>query len=278
MGAIAFLLVSEQASGNRWLGAAGDYSATPPNHPSFHLLLVPGHDTTFGGTQFHNLFERVLTVDLAQDIANAASQDARFKIQITRDHNQWNEPFASYLADEKNAIITFRDQHIQEQKQLIASGEIKKLPIVPHPTADQQTSLELFGINKWADENSVDLVLHIHFNDTVRSNTAQPGPDRGFSMYVPESQLPNSQASIDIAQYVFQSLNKSFYHSTSHLIQDQNLIAIGASNTLDKPAILIEYAYIYEPQLQTPASRDAYLKKLAAQTIAGLRDYLSSQN
>jgi hypothetical protein len=56
---------------------------------------------------------------------------------------------------------------------------------------------------------------------------------------------------------------------------DPSLIATGAYNTANEPSILIEYEYIYDPQLVNPATRSLAIKDLAYQTYIGLEDYFN---
>ncbi|MDE1971230.1 MAG: hypothetical protein KGI50_06690 [Patescibacteria group bacterium] len=56
-------------------------------------------------------------------------------------------------------------------------------------------------------------------------------------------------------------------------MDDPELIAIGANNTSDAASMLIEYAYIYEPQLIDPNLRNMAIKDLAFQTYLGLQDF-----
>ena len=54
------------------------------------------------------------------------------------------------------------------------------------------------------------------------------------------------------------------------MLEDQSLIALGASGTLNAPSILIEYAYIYEKGIN--------VDKIAQKTALGIEDYVKTLN
>ncbi len=145
-----------------------------------------------------------------------------------------------------------------------------------HTVVDKKTSIQLYGINKWANENDVDLLIHIHFNDSGRPNMNVPGQHQGFSLYIPEFQLPNAKTSAAIGQYVFRELKKNVKPEIPNPSENQSLIALGASGTLTKPSMLIEYAYMYEKPLRNRETRGEFLTALARSTVQGLREYLAS--
>ncbi len=265
-------------------------ASLPTASQPFTILLVPGHDTDTdcnngmkcnSGASYKSIYERDLVVDLANNISTLLSQDSKYKVVIARDKKAWNPTFASYFTDKKQATLDFKNQHQVAYKLLIASGQQKVIPNTgKHTTADQKTAIELYGINKWADENKVDLIIHLHFNNATRRHVNLPGPNKGFDIFIPDKQRVNAMVSRIIAENIYKELQKKFTPETAgnnynSLYEDQDLIALGASDTLIKPAILIEYAYIYEKDLQTSKSRKNTLEQMAEQTVAGIQDYFN---
>ena len=123
---------------------------------------------------------------------------------------------------------------------------------VEHNFATVDTALKLYAINKWANENNIEIVFHIHFNDYPGRKFNQIGEYTGFSIYVPEYQLPNHRASSKLAESLKNQLEKYFTKSdlpaeSSALIEDQELIAVGSNASRDGVSVLVEYGYIYEP-------------------------------
>src|SRR6185436_8364106 len=135
---------------------------------------------------------------------------------------------------------------------LLGNGTVSKVKDgVIHNSAPPNVALRLFGINKWVNENKVDLAIHVHFNDYPRRNRSIAGEYSGFSIYVPEKQYVNSTTTLAIADSVFNRLDKynpvsDFPKEDDGIVEEQELIAIGANDTLSAPSMLIEYGYIYE--------------------------------
>lgn len=282
---LVFILIKSNTINNKYktTNMAPNIS-TPIIGKPFTILIVPGHDTNIGGASYKNLYERDLVVDVADNIATLLNQDPKYKVIIARNKRVWNPIFANYFISEKQAILDFKNQHQVADKLLIASGKEKVITNVgTHTTASQKTAIELYGINKWADENNVDLIIHLHFNSSTLRDPLLPDPYHGFNMFIPDKQRINAPTSRIIAEYIYNELQKEFSPETSgnnynSLYEDQSLIALGASNTLNKPALLIEYAYLYEKMLQTYKTRQQALEQMAKQTVAGIKDYVYSIN
>lgn len=259
-------------------------TTTPATVRPFIILIVPGHDTNTGGANFKNIYERNLVVDLADNISALLSKDSKYKVIVARDKQSWNSIFADYFTKNKKSIIDFKNEHQAKNKILEISNPKKITSIVgKHTTADEKTSLELYGINKWADENNIDLVIHVHFNSsTIKNKMSKTGPYHGFNIFIPEKQRFNASNSRIIAQDIYDQLKKKFTPQSNNssydsLYEDYSLIALGASDTLSKPAILIEYAYIYEKIIQNPVGQKQGLEQMAEQTVVGIQDYFNSK-
>jgi N-acetylmuramoyl-L-alanine amidase len=190
--------------------------------------------------------------------------------------NAWNPVFEKYFADEKQNIIDWKNERQKESKALMADGKIKYVPdMALHSNVTPEVSVKLYGMNKWANENNIDLVVNLHFNDSIRPNMNFPGQFRGFTIFIPENQMKNSAASRLAAQDVFNELKKVEPPELDNLLEDQSLIALGASGTLNPPSMLIEYAYIYEKELLSETERGKTLDQMAQQTVLGIEDYFN---
>ncbi len=159
----------------------------------------------------------------------------------------------------------------ETMSELVRAGEVHNVEGVIHNSAPDETALKLYGINKWANENNIDIVLHIHFNDYPNRKYNREGKYSGFVIYVPEAQYSNAKASRAVAEPIFNQLAKfypksDFLREQDGMVGDQHLIAIGAHNTLDPVGMLIEYGYIYEPQFLNEKIRGSIIKELAFQT------------
>jgi len=156
---------------------------------------------------------------------------------------------------------------------------VSKGDSIQHNSASSEVATHLYGINKWSNENDIDLVLHLHINDMPRKNTSVAGPYVGFAIYVPEKQYSNAKASKEIGESLKNRLEDVMGVSTmpkesAGVIESQQLIAMGSYNTSDAASLLIEYGYIYETQYTIEASQRKFAKLVAEQTYQGLRDFL----
>lgn len=248
------------------------------------VLIVPGHEPNYGGTNFGALFERDMNVELAKNLVEFLKNNGHYDVMIARDENNWNPALLDYFKTRWESIITFYKDNKQEMVHSVATGKITQpIATVRHNKAPIDVALRLYGINKWETENDVDIAIHIHFNDYPRGDTSVPGKYSGFAMYVPQHQYANSTTTKAVAESIFKRLSK--YNAVSNLsqeddgiIEEPDLIAIGAYNTTNSVSMLIEYGYIYEPQFTNSAVRSTSLKDLAFQTYLGVQDFFGGGN
>ncbi|MEX0933966.1 MAG: N-acetylmuramoyl-L-alanine amidase [Candidatus Paceibacterota bacterium] len=242
------------------------------------ILIVPGHTPENPGTSYHSLPEWELTIKTALLLKRYLEADRLFEVSITQDTKGFTEAFRNYFEKERENIVDFINQKKSTMAYLMNRGVVNENQTVDHISVTQNIALELYGINRWANEHDIDIVLHLHFNDYPGRYKDSSPQHSGFSLYVPEKQYSNFKASRAIASYLFMSLNE--YYPTSDLplekdiiIEDQDLIAIGAFNTLQSAVTLIEYGYIYEPQFVYKETQLPALADLAYQTYRGLKHY-----
>jgi N-acetylmuramoyl-L-alanine amidase len=243
------------------------------------ILLVPGHEPDYGGAEYEALKERDMNVELAQDLQQFLDSNPHYQVFVTRDTQAWSPEFATYFQNDWNDIVQWATDSKSQFSNMVAIGSTSQATsTVYHINAAPDVALRLYGITKWADENNIDIAINIHFNDNVRADANKPGAYSGFAIYVPAAQYGNSTTTKAIAESVFNRLAK--YNPVSDLpgesigiVDDPELIALGANDTADAASMLIEYSYIYEPQLQDPQLRSVVIKDLAYQTYLGLQDF-----
>ncbi len=246
------------------------------------VLLVPGHDNEYRGAEFGRLTENSLTMATAGYLFNYFKSDPRFEVFITRDPGtgDYLPNFLDYFNRERENILVFKDSLRQQFANFVAGNQVEARTTVVHNFARPEVAFRLYGINKWANDNNIDLVLHLHFNDYPgRGRSA--GKYSGFSVYLPEWQYPNARTSAAIGQSVFSTLQKFIPTSSlpgedSGLVEDQELIAIGASGSRDGASVLIEYGYIYESQFTSAALRGRWLPELAWQTYWAVKNHFDA--
>ena len=254
------------------------YSLSKNGGPKIKILIVPGHEKNDGGTEFMGIREAELNVLAGEELALLFRQGGEFEVVLSRGKDDSNQTIEKYLRENRGAIESYIKAKVGIMNSLVEGGGVSKTVGVIHNRAVSEMVLKLYGINKWANENGIDIVLHIHFNDYFREYSGVSGEYSGFAVYVPEKQYSNSKASIALAQPILQQLSR-FYPISNlpkedrGIVEDQKLIAVGAYNTLDTAGILIEYGYIYEPQFVKKAIREKMIKDLAFQTYLGLERF-----
>ena len=245
------------------------------------ILVVPGHDNDASGTEYRGMREADLTLALGKQVATLIAKDPRFAVKLARTDSGYDSELVTYFKDHRSDIITFQKSQRGMMKQYLSTGQVASNVIVNHNTAPSEVAVRLWGINKWANENQYDLVIHIHFNDVPRADRSKPGAYTGFAIYIPEHQFSNAKGSKAVAAAIEAELEKSYSPSThpkeaSTPVEDQELIAIGSNNSLDGAGMLIEYAYIYEPLLQQDSTRAGALSTMAEKTYRGVEDFFAT--
>ena len=248
---------------------------------SIKVLIVPGHDKDSWGADFNGVREADLNLEIGEHLFQYFNADSRFQTFISRTDTGYTADFRSYFTEQSSLIREFIVYFKTTFNYASQQGLVEPNTTVYHTIAAKDVVLKLYGINKWANDYDIDIVLHLHFNDYPRRRTDIPGKHIGVSIYIPEKQLPNARASRALVKSVFERLTTYFPPSTLPLeregiIEDQELIALGAYASLDAASLLIEYGYIYEPQFTHPLTRAPLMRELAFQTYQGIRGYFES--
>lgn len=243
------------------------------------IFLIPGHDDEHVGAEYGDLKEADLNLDLAEQIMKKIPTD-EFEIYITRDKKGYKEEFHNYFIENSEEIQNFVNLHKSETRKLIEEKTFEPNQKIKHNRASEDMALRLYGFNKWANENEIDLVLHIHFNDYPRKNMNSAGKYEGYSIYIPEAQLKNHKQSQKIAEIINEKMSGIYNPSNlkveeETIIESQSLIAVGANNTLEVPSVLVEYSYIYEDFLQDAKNRAVTFDKMSDVTVKSILNYFN---
>jgi N-acetylmuramoyl-L-alanine amidase len=245
------------------------------------ILIVPGHDNKSFGAYANNTTEAEINLAVAKELKNILEREKGIEILLSRDDTGYNSKLQKYLEEEKDDIEDFQLSKKKIMNDLIQEGKVESNIVVHHNFARPEVVDVLYGINKFANDNKFDITIHIHFND-YPGRTGAYGKHSGFSIYVPEKQYSNAEASYEFAEKVSRHLAGVFAISDlpkeGMITEDQELIAVGSYNTADSVVALVEYGYIYESQFTDPEIKDVVLKELAQQTHYGIMDYLNDEN
>ena len=245
------------------------------------ILIVPGHDDASPGAVFGSIRESEINAALGQELLKLFQNDPAIETRLTRSSDGYDPVLAEYFFKERDAILAFRESQTRQMRAYVTSGDIASRVIVEHNFAPSDVALKLYGVNKWANENGYDILIHIHVNDVPRANLLKPGLYSGFSLYIPERQYSNAKGSRALAESIYERLSLLYPQSdlpgeTIGIVEDQELIAIGSNNSLDASSILIEYAYIYEPIVQNAGVRELAIRDMALQTYLGIQNFFGN--
>ena len=251
--------------------------------PVVRILIVPGHDNDYWGTEFQGVKEADLNVELAEYLTNYLRQEKNFLVYLLRNRQGYDSNYWNYLEGHREEIAEFERTNRDAMTALAQYGLLdSRLGMEIHNEALPEVSSRLFGINKWSNEMKMDLIIHLHFNDYAGRTPNQSGKYSGLTIYIPDKQYSNAKVSRSVAQTVSEFLGRYFAYSdlpyeksVVGLKETQELIALGALNTLDAASLLIEYGYIYESQFTHPNTRQLLLQEMAWQTYAGVLDFFS---
>ncbi len=247
------------------------------------VLIVPGHEPDYGGAEYSNLFERDMVVDLAKELERYFSTNDSYQVFVARDKNDWSPIFSNYFKNNWDQIISWTKINQDEVKRLERIGEFHPvIPSVIHNKAPKDIAYRLYGMSKWSNENDIDIIIHVHFNDHPGHSKTSPGKYTGFAIYIPQQQYFNSTSTQQVAGAIFNRLKKynpvsDFPGERAGIVETQDLIAVGAYNSLNAPSLLIEYGYIYEQQFNNPDLYSVAIKDLAFQTYLGLQDFFDDK-
>jgi N-acetylmuramoyl-L-alanine amidase len=257
------------------------YAATDTNVK--RILIVPGHDDEYSGAAYGGIREVDLNRVVADYLVEELSEEPNVEVINAHDDEGYANFLEKYFKKESKKIDQFRAKAAKQFKKDVKKGKIDVEEAVPHGIATPVSAKRLYGINKWVNENDVDLVIHIHFND-YGSRPSWGGEYTGFSVYVPNSELKNGNKSIPIGKRIYKSLKTILSPSNNpteakyrNAIEDHELIALGANNSLSVPSVLIEYSYIYESHVNSEYF-DGVAEEMAHQTRLGLKDFLKSKS
>jgi hypothetical protein len=165
------------------------YQQTAQSPEKVRILVVPGHDDEFWGAGFKNLREADLNLELGEKIFEVLKKDDRLQVLITRNKSGYIKEFSDYFKNQESEIKKFRDDNMALTRKAVETNAIVIYDGVPHNYASEEVGVRLYGINKWANENKVDIVLHVHFNDDGARKWSRLGDYSGFAIYITESQI-----------------------------------------------------------------------------------------
>lgn len=247
-----------------------------------NILIVPGHDDEHSGTEYKNIKEVELNRQLAQKLYEYLSQEDGINPVLASDESGYNPIFESYFQREESSIKKFIKESKNKFERKVNQERFNKEENNFHNVAPDDVIYRLYGINRWVNDRHFDLVIHVHFNDYAGRKWNRVGKYEGFSIYTPGRLFDNHNLSRKLANSVFAELKKirpvsNLEKEQEGIIEDHELIAVGANESLEAGSILVEYGYIYEDVFINPIKRDTTLDYLAYATYSGFLDLLGEK-
>lgn len=245
------------------------------------ILIVPGHEPNAGGAnEFKKIKERDLNLQLSLLLKDDLLQNPEIEVVMARDQNGWNTDLKNYVTVGSSTILSWVADMKKKMMDKVDAGEMKLInPGMKHNSATSEAVLYLYGTNKWIEKNNIDLVLHIHFNNNPKIN-GKPNYS-GYAIYVPEKQYNNATSSKIFSSYINEEISKienksDMPQEKSTIIEDQQLVAVGTYDTLKIPAVVVEYAYIYEPMMVNSSTRNNFIKIAASSTATAIKKFIKT--
>ena len=245
-----------------------------------NVLIVPGHDDEYWGTEFRGVKEVELNRAVAQKLHDYLSKESGINPVLVSDASGYNRIFENYFRRDEKNIEKFIKQIKKDFSKKVDEEEFKQVEKNFHNVAPDDVIYRLYGINRWVNNQNFDLVIHIHFNDHAGRKWNKVGKYDGFSIYTPGKLFANYEISRKLADSIFEELKKirpisNLPEEENGVIEDHELIALGANESLEAGSVLIEYGYIYEPVFPDPATRDVALDYFAYGTYSGIKKMLN---
>lgn len=249
------------------------------------ILVVVGHEPGYGGAIYQGVYEREIVTDISKELESLLRTNPKYEVIVSRTDTAWNKTLEKYFDKQEKKIEKFVKDQKKKTKRMERKGDIEdkaEHETVAHGAAPNDVALRLYGINKWANENKIDLVVHLHVNDAPDHGPDEPSKYTGYAVYVPDTIFGNHKASKDVAHEISRTLAALSPISTLPgeslgVVPDRELIAVGAYGTLNVPSVLIEYGYITEPRFTLPEHREQVAKDTAYQTYLALQSFFGEK-
>ena len=266
-------------------GATSAELRTKYQKGKIRILIAAGHEPGYGGAVYQGVYEREIVVEMAEELNRLLGNNPKYEIVVTRSNDAWNSGLKRHFDRNGRAIEKFVTAQKKATERLERRGKIKEKSDanqVQHAAAPSDVALRLYGINKWANDNKIDLVVNLHVNDAPDHGPDEPSRYTGFAVYVPDAIYGNHQTAKELGRDIADRLSALSDVSTlpgesAGVVESRDLIAVGAFGTLNVPSVLIEYGYITEPRFILPEHRRTVVKDTAYQTYLALQDFFGDE-
>lgn len=248
-----------------------------------NILIVPGHDDEYSGAVFGGIKEVEFNREIAQRLFTYLSQEPGINPILAHEKNEYNASLLYAFANYREEIEYFIEKSISNFESKIEKQEIELEDSGFHNAAVPEARYRLYGINWWANQRDIDLIIHIHFNDYADRKSKKVGEYSGFAIYTPGENFENHELSKVLGESIFDELVKirpisNLPFESEGIIEGHELIAVGANESLKAGSVLIEYGYIYEDSFQDKNKRDVTFDYLAYMTYLGIKNVFNENS
>lgn len=228
-----------------------DYEGSPRR-----ILLVAGHTAETEGTSYRSLSEYELNYQL-MNMLEERLRATGYEVITTHEGDDYNEEFTNFFETQRQEILDFRSRQREAYEEEYPLGVVTN--DTDHNYASNLGTLQLYGVNYWANQNNIDVVLHIHFNDYPGRPNDEVGEHTGFSVFTSLKTNKNFIESFLLAKEIEREMltyaDRSTVRRESAGVLESELIAVGQANSTDMPSLLLEMGFIYENKFVNPISR-----------------------
>lgn len=239
-----------------------------------HILVVAGHTAKTKGAVFGDTTEYELTYDLMNKV-KVDLEGLGFNVTVSHNQGDYSYRFSTYFTENKDQILQYRKDKLDAFHKQYPLGVVTN--DTDHNLASDAGVAQLYGINKWVNENNIDAVVHLHFNDYPGRLDTVPGKHTGFAIFIPLKTNDNFVLSYNLAKKVESRLlehsSRSTLTSESAGVLESELIAVGQANSVQIPAILIENGYIYEQKFTDTKQRPSVLERYSRSIADAIDDF-----
>ncbi|HEX8591415.1 MAG TPA: N-acetylmuramoyl-L-alanine amidase [Candidatus Paceibacterota bacterium] len=244
------------------------------------ILIAAGHEPGYGGAVYQGVYEREINVEVAKELERLLEANPNYEVIVTRSDSAWNKSLQKHFNKNGKKVERFISAQKKKMAKLLKKDSVGEAGESHGVAAPSDVALRLYGINKWANENDIDLVVNLHVNDAPDHGPNEPSKFRGHAIYVPDSIYGNSKTSKVLANEIIDRLDALATTSThpseaGGVVPHREFIAVGAYGTLNIPSVLIEYGYITEPRFADVQHRNTLTRDLAYQTYLGIQDFFN---
>ena len=251
-----------------------EFQEVPPKR----VLLVAGHTAVTKGAVFGDTTEYELNYDIMKKLEREMKSRG-FEVFVSHEGSDYTKSFLNYFDTNEERILDYREKKKDAYDKQYPQGVVTN--DTDHNHASPLGVVQLYGVNLWANENNIDAVVHLHFNDYPGRPTGTRGTHTGFSIFAPLKTNDHFVESFSLAKSVEKHMLKYIKRSTvrneSAGVLESELIAVGQANSTLMPSILIENGFIYESKFTDTSRREPVLARQANSIANGIEEYFQNR-